>query len=280
MATKKQISYFFDNEIGLYHYANHHPMKPLRVAITDEIVRGYGLYPKMKVYDASLFRCTDEDLRVFHVDEYIDLLKNVTPENKDQFEDDMYRFNFGDDCPVFANLYDYCLLYSTGSILGAQFINEGKSDIAINWSGGLHHAKKCEASGFCYVNDCVLAILELLKKFERVLYIDIDVHHGDGVEEAFYTNNRVMTASFHKYGDFFPGTGHIDDRGIGEGFNHSINFPLKDGMDDLSYEIIFKQVISEIFLRWKPDAIVLQCGSDSLSGDRLGCFNLSIKGHG
>jgi histone deacetylase 1/2 len=81
-----------------------------------------------------------------------------------------------------------------------------------------------------------------LRKYERVLYIDIDVHHGDGVEEAFYTNNRVMTASFHKFGDFFPGTGHIDDRGIGEGLNHSINFPLKDGMDDFSYEIIFKQV--------------------------------------
>jgi histone deacetylase 1/2 len=88
-------------------------------------------------------------------------------------------------------------------------LNRGLCDIAINWAGGLHHAKKMEASGFCYVNDIVLGILELLRYYARVLYIDIDVHHGDGVEEAFYTTDRVMTVSFHKYGEFFPGTGEL-----------------------------------------------------------------------
>ena len=88
-------------------------------------------------------------------------------------------------------------------------LNKQAADIAINWAGGLHHAKKSEASGFCYVNDIVLAILELLKYHQRVLYIDIDIHHGDGVEEAFYTTDRVMTASFHKYGEYFPGTGDL-----------------------------------------------------------------------
>lgn len=88
-------------------------------------------------------------------------------------------------------------------------LNKEATDIAINWAGGLHHAKKSEASGFCYVNDIVLAILELLKYHQRVLYIDIDIHHGDGVEEAFYTTDRVMTCSFHKYGEYFPGTGDL-----------------------------------------------------------------------
>lgn len=92
---------------------------------------------------------------------------------------------------------------------GAARLNRGLCDIAINWAGGLHHAKKAEASGFCYVNDIVLGILELLRYYARVLYIDIDVHHGDGVEEAFYTTDRVMTVSFHKYGEFFPGTGEL-----------------------------------------------------------------------
>jgi histone deacetylase 1/2 len=91
-------------------------------------------------------------------------------------------------------------------------LNRGLCDIAINWAGGLHHAKKSEASGFCYVNDIVLGILELLRYYPRVLYIDIDVHHGDGVEEAFYTTDRVMTVSFHKYGEFFPGTGELKVR--------------------------------------------------------------------
>jgi len=111
-------------------------------------------------------------------------------------------------------------------------LNHGLSDICINWSGGLHHAKKSEASGFCYMNDIVLSILELLKYHARVLYIDIDIHHGDGVEEAFYTTDRVMTCSFHKYGDFFPGTGDIEDIGDGNGKYYSVNFPLKDGIGD------------------------------------------------
>lgn len=162
---------------------------------------------------------------------------------------------------------------------GAIRLNEELADIAINWAGGLHHAKKSEASGFCYVNDCVLAILELLKKHQRVLYIDIDIHHGDGVEEAFYTTNRVMTCSFHKFGEYFPGTGDVKDKGYDLGTNYAINVPLHDGMDDESYQMVFRPVIAKIMEKFQPGAIVLQCGADSLSGDRLGCFKLSIKGH-
>ncbi len=152
--------------------------------------------------------------------------------------------------------------------------------MCINWAGGLHHAKKSEASGFCYVNDCVLGILELLKHHQRVLYIDIDIHHGDGVEEAFYTSNRVMTLSLHKFGEYFPGTGDWRDTGFGKGENYSVNAPLRDGMDDESYRYIFRPVIDQIMASFQPSAILLQCGADSLAGDRLGCFNLSLTGHG
>ena len=109
-------------------------------------------------------------------------------------------------------MFEFCQIYTSGSIGGAARLLQGASDIVINWAGGLHHAKKGEASGFCYINDCVLATLELLKVHQRVLYIDIDIHHGDGVEEAFYSTNRVMTASFHKFGEYFPGTGDWKDR--------------------------------------------------------------------
>eukprot|EP01034_Spumella_vulgaris_P028657 gene28657-35554_t len=136
-----------------------------------------------------------------------------------------------------------------------------------------------EASGFCYINDIVLAILELLKYNSRVLYIDIDVHHGDGVEEAFYTTDRVMTVSFHKYGDFFPGTGDIRDVGVKAGKYYSVNVPLQEGIDDASYETVFKPVIDKVMEMYRPSAIVLQCGADSLTGDRLGCFNLTLNGH-
>ncbi|OQR83522.1 histone deacetylase, partial [Thraustotheca clavata] len=185
------------------------------------------------------------------------------------------------DCPVFDGLFEFCQLSASGSIGGAARLNDNNADIVINWGGGLHHAKRSEASGFCYVNDCVLGILELLKKHARVLYIDIDIHHGDGVEEAFYTTNRVMTVSFHKYGGiYFPGTGNVKDVGYGDGKNYAVNFPCHDGMDDESFTAVFREVITKVMEHFAPGAVLMQCGSDSISGDRLGSFNLSVKGHG
>ena len=110
---------------------------------------------------------------------------------------------------MYLYLHSFQLLSYLLFPAGAVKLNKQQADIAVNWAGGLHHAKKSEASGFCYVNDIVLAILELLKYHQRVLYVDIDIHHGDGVEEAFYTTDRVMTVSFHKYGEYFPGTGDL-----------------------------------------------------------------------
>jgi histone deacetylase 1/2 len=161
----------------------------------------------------------------------------------------------------------------------AQRVNSGAADIAINWAGGLHHAKKSEASGFCYINDIVLCILELLRDVPRVLYIDIDCHHGDGVEEAFYTTDRVMTCSFHKYGAYFPGTGTQEDKGRGKGKGYAVNVPLKDGITDEAYQSVFEPVIAKILEVYRPSAVVLQCGADSLAGDKLGCFNLTMQGH-
>eukprot|EP01132_Coremiostelium_polycephalum_P010950 gene10950-13414_t len=224
-------------------------------------------------------RATDADLTNFHSDDYINFLKLITPDNMQDYSKQLIKFNVREDCPVFDGMYNFCQISSGGSIGCAVKINSGESDVAINWAGGLHHAKKSEASGFCYTNDIVLAILELLKHHQRVLYIDIDIHHGDGVEEAFYTTDRVMTASFHKYGDFFPGTGDVKDIGATKGKYYSVNVPLKDGIDDQSYQSIFKPVIQTIMDMYRPNAVVIQCGADSLTGDRLGCFNLSLRGH-
>jgi len=176
-------------------------------------------------------------------------------------------------------MFEFSQISAGASIDCAMALNQGEADICINWAGGLHHAKKAEPSGFCYVNDIVLGILELLKYHQRVLYVDIDAHHGDGVEEAFYTTNRVMTVSFHKFGNFFPGTGDIKDLGVGEGMYHSLNFPLKSGMTDEAYEEIFKPIMTEVIYHYQPSAIVMQCGTDSLAHDKLGKFNLTLRGH-
>jgi len=253
-------------------------MRPHRVRLTHQLVVNYGLYKHLNVFRPKL--ATRADMTAFHSDEYIRFLQEITQDNMQEALSHLERFNLGADCPVFDGLYEYCQTYTGGSISGAARINQGCSDIVLNWSGGLHHAKKGEASGFCYVNDIVLAILELLKVHVRVLYIDIDIHHGDGVEEAFFTTDRVMTVSFHKYGDFFfPGTGDVKDVGIRAGKYYSVNVPLRDGVNDDAYQRLFKPVMEEVMNLYRPSALVLQCGADSLAGDRLGCFNLSHRGH-
>ncbi|KAJ5287691.1 hypothetical protein N7478_003377 [Penicillium angulare] len=275
--NNKKVAYFYDSDVGNYAYVSGHPMKPHRIRMTHSLVMNYGLYKKMEIYRAK--PASKYEMTQFHTDEYIDFLSKVTPDNMDQFSKEQSRYNVGDDCPVFDGLFEFCGISAGGSMEGAARLNRNKCDVAVNWAGGLHHAKKSEASGFCYVNDIVLGILELLRFKQRVLYVDIDVHHGDGVEEAFYTTDRVMTVSFHKYGEYFPGTGELRDIGVGSGKYYAINFPLRDGINDTSYKSIFEPVIKSVMEWYRPEAVVLQCGGDSLSGDRLGCFNLSMRGH-
>uniref|UniRef100_A0A3Q2X5J1 Histone deacetylase 2 n=1 Tax=Haplochromis burtoni TaxID=8153 RepID=A0A3Q2X5J1_HAPBU len=275
--TKKKVCYYYDGDIGNYYYGQGHPMKPHRIRMTHNLLLNYGLYRKMEVYRPH--KATADEMTKYHSDDYIKFLRSIRPDNMSEFSKQMQRFNVGEDCPVFDGLFEFCQLSAGGSAAGSVKLNRQQTDIAVNWAGGLHHAKKSEASGFCYVNDIVLAILELLKYHQRVLYIDIDIHHGDGVEEAFYTTDRVMTVSFHKYGEYFPGTGDLRDIGAGKGKYYAVNFPLRDGIDDESYEQIFKPVMAKVMEMYQPSAVVLQCGADSLSGDRLGCFNLTIRGH-
>ncbi|GHP12359.1 histone deacetylase [Pycnococcus provasolii] len=245
--------------------------------MAHNLLESYDLLKSLEVVGPP--RASWSSMTAFHTDEYIQFMRFVTPDNQHGHTRQLRRFNIGEDCPAFDGLMNFCSVYTGGSVAGAVRLNNKTNDIAINWAGGLHHAKKGEASGFCYVNDIVLAILELLKEHQRVLYIDIDIHHGDGVEEAFYTTDRVMTVSFHKYGDYFPGTGALDDVGHDVGKYYSLNVPLRDGVDDAAYETLFVPIMSKVMERYQPGAVVFQGGADSLSGDRLGCFNLSIKGH-
>ncbi|KAH8101831.1 histone deacetylase RPD3 [Cristinia sonorae] len=275
--SKRRVAYYHDPDVGAFTYGLGHPMKPQRMRITHELVSAYGMLDHMQVLRAK--RASAEEMTRFHTDEYIHFLSRVIPETAEEMTFHGTRFLMGDDNPPFEGVFDFCALSAGGSIEAGQRLASGATDIAINWAGGLHHAKKREASGFCYVNDIVLGILELLRVFPRVLYIDIDCHHGDGVEEAFYTTDRVMTCSFHKFGEYFPGTGTQDDRGRGAGKGYAVNVPFKDGLTDDAFKSVFEPVITKIMDVFQPSAIVLQCGADSLAGDKLGCFNITMQGH-
>ncbi|WVQ82692.1 hypothetical protein IAT38_004824 [Cryptococcus sp. DSM 104549] len=314
-----RVAYYYDWDVGNYHFGLGHPMKPHRIRMAHSLVVNYGLADsddeddgravgehdgrravngdwtpgeegqweqtsggkagkrRMEIFRPT--RATKQDMTRFHTDEYIDVLKVVSKENADSITGNGTRFLTGADCPAVDGIFEFSSISAGGSLGAAERLNQGRADIAINWAGGLHHAKKNEASGFCYVNDIVLGILELLRYHSRVLYIDVDVHHGDGVEEAFYTTDRVMTCSFHKYGGFFPGTGNVKDMGLKKGSGYAVNVPLHDGATDQSYQSIFKPVIQRIIDHYRPNAIVLQMGADSVAGDKLGRLNLSLEGH-
>jgi len=194
-----------------------------------------------------------------------------------------YGVGISSDTPAFPNIYEFCQLTAGASLLAADILIQNKSDIVYDWMGGYHHAKKAKASGFCYTNDIVLSILRLLEHFDKVMDVDIDVHHGDGVEEAFYNCNRVLTLSFHQFDEtehFFPGTGNFDEVGVNEGVFHAINVPLKPGCDDQTFQFLFNKIFEKAVQTYQPNVIWLQCGADSLIGDVIGRFRLSTKAHG
>jgi len=248
-----KVAYMYDETIGLHSYGQDHPMNPFRITMTHSLVKSYGLESYMDIYEPLNVEIT------YHTETYLNAIgTKETP-----------------DCPSFENIKDFCTRYSSASVNGASLLNSGISKCVVNWAGGLHHAKKEEASGFCFINDIVMAILELLSKYDKVMYIDVDVHHGDGVEEAFLYNDRVLTISLHKYGDgFFPDTGTL----ITDNWK-AINVPLQNGIDDDSYRYVYEPIISNAIRKFKPSAVVYQSGADSLAEDKLGPFNLSIKGH-
>lgn len=241
----------------------------------------------MNIYEPH--RASTQEMTLFHSLDYIKHLKNVCPSiYAEEVKQNCYEliqtkpFVIGDsDCPVFPGCFELAEISTGASMDAAIMLNHKHADITVNWAGGLHHAKKEEASGFCYVNDIVCAIIELLKYNNRVLYIDIDVHHGDGVEEAFYTTNRVMCVSFHRFGEgFFPGTGDIMDVGCGEGKYYSLNVPLRPYINDDQFMDVFQTIMDKVKDHYRPDVVVLQCGADSLAGDRLGTHNTTIRAHG
>ncbi|KAF8871377.1 hypothetical protein CPB84DRAFT_1692299 [Gymnopilus junonius] len=296
--SKRKVAYFYDSDVGAYTYGMGHLMKPHRMRITHELATAYGMLDKMHVLRPK--RATPEQMSAFHTDEYINFLHNVTPETAEKMTFQKSRCEYispdklalaenlifsiggslvGDDNPPFEGVFEFCSISAGGSISAAESLASGVAEIAINWAGGLHHAKKREAAGFCYINDIVLGILELLRTYTRVLYIDIDCHHGDGVEEAFYSTDRVMTCSFHKFGEFFPGTGTQEDIGADQGKGYSVNVPLKDGISDEAFKSVFDPIVAKILEVYQPSVVVLQCGADSLAGDKLGCLNLSMHGH-
>ncbi|XP_064610277.1 histone deacetylase 8-like [Liolophura sinensis] len=247
---------------------------PGRACMVHRLIEAYGLLKYLCIVPPS--KLTREEILKFHSEEYVDVLERLDRDGEEGYDEQAQRCGLGYDCPAEPGVYEYATSVAGATVTAAQCLMEGKCTVAINWFGGWHHAKKDQASGFCYVNDIVLGILKLREKYQRVLYIDLDLHHGDGVEDAFSATSKVFTLSFHKYSaGFFPGTGSVKDVGFGKGRFFSLNIPLLDGIQDQQFFSLFLRVVEKVREVFSPEAVVCQCGADGLAGDPMNSFNLT-----
>nr|QVX32610.1 HDAC8 [Platynereis dumerilii] len=268
-----RVAYVFNEE--LIKLSDELPKIKGRASIVHSLIRSYGLLSKMRLISPHKAKLTD--ILLFHSSEYIDCLQKLSDEDDDEkWMEEAETFGLTYDCPAYPGIFDTASYITGASVKAAQALSHNYADVAINWTGGWHHAKRDEAAGFCYINDIVVAILILRQKFDKVLYVDLDLHHGDGVEDAFCATSKVMTVSFHKHAPgFFPGTGSSDDCGMGKGQYYTVNVPLQDGMNDENFVSLVKRVLGTVYKSFKPQAVVCQCGADGLDGDPMASFNLS-----
>jgi len=242
--------------------------------VTHELIRACDLLKFMTLHSPEHL-ASISILKKFHSEDYLNALEQRSLLNIEDLEE----FGLLDDCPLFENVLEYAQILVSGSILAAQLLINSY-DVAVFWSGGRHHAKRNSASGFCYVNDIVIAILELRKRYDRILYLDLDAHHGDAVEQAFFSTSSVLTLSIHRAEPgFFPCSGSTPvATGIGPGKGYAVNFPVKEGAGDSTFKLFMEQVASPIQKAYDPDIVVIQCGCDGLAMDPLGGLNLSVNG--
>ncbi len=264
-------SFFYTNEFLEYDFSGMHPLKPIRLKLTYDTMKVRKILDKFDVLVPE--KATDEELLKVHTKEYVDAVKRSEKGIPD------FEYGLGtSDNPLFPSMYSSSLIYTGASISAAKDLF--KKDTAVNISGGLHHAHSSFASGFCIFNDVALAIETLREQYERVAYIDIDAHHGDGVQAIFYKTNKVLTISLHESGQFlFPGSGFPDEIGEGEGRGYSVNVPLYPYTGDDVYLESFKEVVPPLIEAYNPDVIVAQLGVDTNVEDPLADLRLTIGGY-
>jgi len=270
----KQTCLIHSSELDAQGYPPECPFSTQRAGRAREIIRSMGLMDGDGEYEIPPAALTREELEKFHTAEYIDAILRV---QQGKLSNQTLAMGLGTpDCPIFAGMFEYLALASGATVTAAREILNGNTRTAFNPSGGFHHASPAKAAGFCFFNDVVLGILELTNAGKRVLFLDIDVHHGDGVQNAFYNRSDVMTISMHESGaTLFPGTGAVEETGEGEGAGYSVNLPLPVGTYDAAYDLAFRQVVMPLISKFDPDVIVIELGMDGLANDPLAHLSLT-----
>lgn len=258
-----------------YRFGDDHPFNPRRLIWAVDLIRALDLLHEGEMLAPR--EATREDLLRAHTASYVDMVERLS---RGAVPDaDAGHFGLGtEDNPIFPGMHEAASLAVGGTLAGAREILRGAASHAFNIGGGLHHAHSAQASGFCVYNDLVCAIHEMRDAGLRVAYVDIDAHHGDGVQEAFYGAKDVLTISFHEHGRYlFPGTGMVHELGCGAGLGTAINVPLQPYTDDASWLELFQGVVPPALGAFKPDILVTQHGCDGHFLDPLADLHATTR---
>ncbi len=289
--------FIYSDELANFEYSPTHPFRPVRARLTLDLCRRYDLIERPWIQTAKPAPLDFDNLAEFHDPAYLKMLKDldsasvatelwpdlVSCGGSDYLTVDpkILRFGLGtEDNPIFSGMYDYSALTAGATFLGAKMLAEGKIQVAFNPLGGFHHAGRDHAEGFCYVNDIAIAIQFLLKAGIRVAFIDIDAHHCNGVQDAFYRDPRVLVISFHENGrDLYPWSGFENEIGEGEGKGYTVNIPLPQNTDDDAFIRAFSEIVPPLLRSFSPDLVIGELGADTHISDPLTHLSMTNVGY-
>jgi acetoin utilization protein AcuC len=269
---------WFGDDGPWYDHGPQHPLRPARVRLTRELIRAYGIIDGIRVVETQARDATDDELLLVHSERYVDAVRRAGHGEDGPW----WQFGFGPgDNPIFPQMHEATARVVGGSLVAAEAVWSGRAEHAFNPAGGLHHAMPEQASGFCVYDDPAIVIAWLLGHgARRVAYVDVDVHHGDGVQAIFFAEPRVLTISVHQTGaTLFPGTGFIDELGDGDARGTKVNLPLPPFTGDDLWLGAFQEIVPPLVEAWAPDVLVTQLGCDTHRSDPLAQLHLTTAAY-
>jgi acetoin utilization protein AcuC len=264
-----------------YDFGSSHPLRPERVLLTYENIRSLGLLEQPNVQERPARSATDDEITAVHDQEFLATVKAIDEGTIDRRRGLEFGLGTPDD-PIFDRMHAAAAAVCGASVVAAEAVASGAATHAFNPAGGLHHARRGEASGFCIYNDPAVAIANVLKLHAdwRVMYVDVDVHHGDGVQWIFYDDPRVLTVSLHQSGQFlYPGTGFEDETGAGAGVGTAANVPLLPYSGEGDFLWALERLVPQLAEAFRPQLMVTQLGADTHHGDPLANLGLTMTAY-
>jgi len=260
--------FVWDPRVAMHVYRDDHPLKPKRLIGVHDTLERLGAFARDDALVLTPCAATRAEIERIHDSDYIEAVMRASRDPEGDYTE--WGLAARGDTPPFAGMHEVSLLTTGGTLTAMEEVISGRLRVAFNGSGGLHHAMRKRASGFCIYNDPAIVCGLLADRAMKVAYIDIDAHHGDGVQAAFYETDQVLTISLHETGRaLFPGTGFAEERGRGRGAGYSINVALPPYTDGAAYARAFDAVVPPLLERYRPDVLVTQQGIDSHYDDPL-----------